>query len=774
MQIEVKLKEVIDMPRPFFNKRFEFSQPDGTKISLIGWGSQFFAIFETEDGYTVVKNPVTEFYDYAKLSADNSYLETTGVRIGAADPATLGIPKHLRISGAAATTMARAASGGEIGTTRWQERIREAKAGKKMMMASRGIIAAPPDRQTKGDYVGLCILIQFPDVKGTISPSEVERFCNQNGYTGFGNSGSVNDYYSEVSGGRVNYTNIVTTAYYTARNNRAYYADPSIPYGARASELVREALEYLRSNGFNFSRLSADSGGFIYAINAFYAGPTVNEWYKGIWPHCGSLSAPYNVGGNRKFKDYQITNMGEELTLGTFCHENGHMICDFPDLYDYGFSGIQSSGIGNYCLMAFGGSDDKNPIHVCAYLKYKAGWADKATTMEEGNSYVARAGVNEFFKLAKNSVEYYIIEARVQEKRDKSLPSAGLFVWHVDELGDNEHEDMTAYRHFECSLVQADNKFDLERGINGGDSKDIFNKRNGSKLGESTRPNSKWWDGTPSGLEITEIGDAGNEIAFKFGDKGRADALKKSSSPDMFIPDNDKKGIKDTIIFEENLLVSSLKVDVDISHTYIGDLIVTLISPSGAQAVIHNNKGDSQDDLKGTFDISSTPSLANLLGQPVKGEWTLEVKDVSAIDKGTLNSWGLEIVGSRGMSNEINVEDAESQKIPDNDAVGITRVLKIDASGKVKNLEVTVDITHTYIGDLVVVLQSPKGSRIVLHDNFGAGQDNIMKTYSAANVPDLEELKGESVSGNWSLKVADMIAQDVGKLNRWSLKIIPE
>lgn len=762
------------MPRPFVNKKFEVSQPDGTKINLIGWGNQFFAIFETEDGYTVVKNPVTEFYDYAKLSDDNSYLETTGVRVGAADPATLAISKHLRISEAAATMTVRAASSGEIGTSRWQERIREGKAAKKMMMASRGIIAAPPERQTKGDYVGLCILIQFPDVQGTISPSEVEKFCNENGYAGFGNSGSVNDYFSEVSGGRVNYTNIVTTTYYTARNNRDYYTDPSIPYGTRSRELIREALEYLKSNGFKFAGLSADSGGYIYAINAFYAGPAVNEWRKGLWPHATSLSTPFNVGGGRKFKDYQITNMGDELTLGTFCHENGHMVCDFPDLYDYGFVGIQSSGIGNYCLMSFGGPDDKNPVHVCAYLKYKAGWADKATTLEGDNSFVARAGVNEFFKIAKDAVEYYIIEARNQEKRDKSLPSAGLAVWHVDEMGDNDNEEMTAYKHFECYLVQADNKFDLERGINGGDSKDLFNKRNVSKLGESTRPHSKWWDGTPSGLEITEIGDAGNEIAFKFSTKGSGNALKKSSSPDMAIPDNDQTGIKDKIVFEENVLVSSLKVDVDISHTYVGDLIVTLISPSGAQAILHDRKGESEDDLKSSFDISSTPSLGNLLGQPVKGEWKLQVQDVSAIDKGTLNSWGLEIMSSGGMSTEVNAEDAASQMIPDNDANGITRSLSINAPSKVKNVEVTVDITHTYIGDLTVTLLSPQGSSVVLHNNFGAGQDNIIKTYSAATVPDLAKLAGETISGKWSLKVADLLAQDVGKLNRWSLKIIPE
>lgn len=139
------------MPRPFYDKKFEFSQPDGTKIDLIGWGNQLFATFETPDGYTVVKNPETGFYDYARLSEDKSYLETTGVRIGTADPRALGISKHLRISEPAATAMARATFGGETGLTRWQERIRAKKNGKIMMMASNGIIAAPPERQTKGD-----------------------------------------------------------------------------------------------------------------------------------------------------------------------------------------------------------------------------------------------------------------------------------------------------------------------------------------------------------------------------------------------------------------------------------------------------------------------------------------------------------------------------------------------------------------------------------------------------------------------------------------------
>jgi len=631
------------MPRPFSNKEFEFSLPDDTLISLRGWGNQHYAVFETTDGYTVVKNPVDNFYEYAKLSADKSFLEPTGFRVGVADPAALGIPKHIRISEPAAKAMARASFDRMTRTTRWQQRIQEEKNAKKMTMVSRGIIAAPPKRKTIGDYVGLCILVQFPDVPGTISKQEVENFCNQKGYTGYGNNGSVNDYYSDVSGGQVNYTNLVTP-YYTAKNNRAYYTNPAIPYGSRARELILEAIEDLKKKGFDFSSLSADNEGFIYALNVFYAGPTVNNWSEGLWPHSWCLAEPVDVGEGKNFFDYQISNMGNQLTLATFCHENGHMVCDFPDLYDYGYDGFQSAGVGNYCLMAFGGSDDKNPVQPCAYLKSKAGWADKETPLVV-NTYTAKAGTNEFFKIAKDPVEYFIIEARTQEKRDKSLPCSGLAIWHVDELGDNERQDMTPQKHFECSLEQADGRFDLEHGVNAGDADDLFSTRNPS-FGDSTKPNSRWWDGTSSGLELRDIGDAPN-IPFKF-------------------------------------------------------------------------------------------------------------------------------VKNGGGNDEINVEEAISQKIPDNQKAGITRSFDIDAPGKVKSVEVSVDITHTYIGDLKVTLESPKGTSIVLHNRFGAGQDNLKKTYSADKTPKLAMLAGETIKGKWSLKVADLAALDKGQLNRWSLKIVPE
>jgi M6 family metalloprotease-like protein len=67
-------------------------------------------------------------------------------------------------------------------------------------------------------------------VSGTITQQEVENYCNQPGYTGFGNNGSVRDYFFETSDGKLTYTNVVTS-YYTAQNNRSYYTDPAVTYG---------------------------------------------------------------------------------------------------------------------------------------------------------------------------------------------------------------------------------------------------------------------------------------------------------------------------------------------------------------------------------------------------------------------------------------------------------------------------------------------------------------------------------------------------------------
>jgi M6 family metalloprotease-like protein len=497
------------MSTPFVNEEFTFTNPDGSTIRVRGTGNQDYAVFETLDGYTVVKDPATGYYKYATLSPDKNQLVPTDANVGEADPQSLGLQRHIRIRQESAKREALLSPLQQGQKSRWQVRRDQKKTRLKAVMPTTDPEALPQATVTVGNYVGLCILIRFPDVADTISQQEVSNFCNVPGYNGFGNNGSVRDYFHDNSRGKLTYTNAVTQ-YYTAAHNRSYYTDPAIAYGTRAKELIIEALNWLKAHSFNFSQLSSDSGGYVYALNVFYVGPTVNNWSEGLWPHSWSLNSAYDAGGGKKLFDYQITNIGSELTLRTFCHENGHMVCDYPDLYDYG---SQSAGVGNYCLMCYGGNN-KNPVQICAYLKNESGWATKADAITPGITATLSAVNNDFYVHAKSATEYMIVENRQKTGRDIFLPDAGLAIWHVDENGSNSNEQMTPALHYECSLVQADNRFDLEKNANTGDSEDLFASPNNTQFSDTTSPNSKWWDGSNSGLNITGISASGPVMTF--------------------------------------------------------------------------------------------------------------------------------------------------------------------------------------------------------------------------------------------------------------------
>jgi M6 family metalloprotease-like protein len=500
------------MSTPFSGREFTFMQPDGTTLRVRGWGDQHHAVFEALNGYTVVQNPMTGFYEYATLSPDKEELLLTGARPRIENPQTLGIARGLRIKREAAKAKAMESTGLPPGTSRWEVRRKQFKTALRYATMAPGIAPAPPQRETVGDFVGICLLIQFPDVSGTLSRDEVDDFCNKPGYTGFGNSGSVYDYFLDVSGGRLRYKNIVTP-YYTAKNPRSYYTNEVVEQPNRARELIKEALDFFLAQGFDFTSLSTDDQSYVYATNVFYAGTRVNNWAKGLWPHSFHLLTAYQLAPGKQVYDYQITDMTDELSLGTFCHENGHMICDFPDLYDYGF---ESAGIGAFCLMCAGANVNvKNPVHINAYLKYRAGWAQSVTRVTTGLNATAPAGANQFFIHRRGPTEYFIIENRYKAGRDQALPSSGLAIWHIDELGDNQNEQMTAALHYECSLEQADGRHDLENDPhNYGDATDLFGAGVNDHFGKGTNPSSRWWDDTDAGLDIRAISSSGAVMTF--------------------------------------------------------------------------------------------------------------------------------------------------------------------------------------------------------------------------------------------------------------------
>lgn len=115
------------------------------------------------------------------------------------------------------------------------------------------------------------------------------------------------------------------------------------------------------------------------------------------------------------------------------------------------------------------------------------------------------------------------------------------------------------------------------------------------------------------------------------------------ATPAIAIPDKNINGVSSTIAIPQSGKVRGLKVGVDITHTYIGDLRVELTSPAGSNVVLWNRAGSDQDNLITTFDPVSTPALATLVGQEMKGNWILKVSDLMGQDVGKLNKWNLEI-----------------------------------------------------------------------------------------------------------------------------------
>jgi extracellular elastinolytic metalloproteinase len=249
-----------------------------------------------------------------------------------------------------------------------------------------------------------------------------------------------------------------------------------------------------------------------------------------------------------------------------------------------------------------------------------------------------------------------------------------------------------------------------------------------------------------------------------------APTVKVEGTPNLAIPDNTAAGISHVLSVTNDGRIKRLTVAVDIAHTFIGDLLVTLVSPTGKTAVVHNRAGGSRDNIVTSFRSEDIPALAGLLGDQAKGDWKLQVADLANTDVGTLQHWGLEM-NLEAANQTIHQEVAPGLAITDNVPSGVSSDITIGQAGTTQGLKVSVDITHTFIGDLRVELVAPSGQSILLHDQSGGSADNLIRSYDSVSSPALEALIGEPTHGSWTLRVRDLAAQDIGKLNRWSLDL---
>ncbi|NOT02921.1 MAG: trypsin-like serine protease [Phycisphaerales bacterium] len=117
---------------------------------------------------------------------------------------------------------------------------------------------------------------------------------------------------------------------------------------------------------------------------------------------------------------------------------------------------------------------------------------------------------------------------------------------------------------------------------------------------------------------------------------------------------------------------------------------------------------------------------------------------------------------------------------PISDNTNITSTVTVNDAFCVGDVDLDVDITHTYIGDLIVELESPGGVTVRLHNRTGGTTENIITRYDDdgdGTIPDgpgqLADFDFGGSQGVWTLTVSDNAGSDTGALNNWSLRLAP-
>ncbi|MEZ4747404.1 MAG: M6 family metalloprotease domain-containing protein [Calditrichia bacterium] len=326
-------------------------------------------------------------------------------------------------------------------------------------------------------------------------------------------SGTLSDYYREISYDQFSFTGTVYQWQTLSRNDDYYEgASSGLGHDSRTGELLKETLQsndvlidfgaYDNDGPDGFPN-SGDDDGFVDFVTIVHAESGGECGNSNMWSHRWTYGAWWNGadfvtddaaanGGKIRIRDYVITpglncDGVTMISKGIFCHEFGHAL-GLPDLYDLDQS---SEGIGNWCLMASGNwLTPDSPAHMSAWCKAQLGWIQPeiislrdstaiSDWLFDGRLLPVETDASALKIYPDDDVnEYFLIAYRTKTGFDKYLPGEGLLVWHVDDTQTSNRNEWVPGsdpgRHFRVALEQADGRWDLENSSNRGDGGDPF------------------------------------------------------------------------------------------------------------------------------------------------------------------------------------------------------------------------------------------------------------------------------------------------------------
>ncbi len=119
------------------------------------------------------------------------------------------------------------------------------------------------------------------------------------------------------------------------------------------------------------------------------------------------------------------------------------------------------------------------------------------------------------------------------------------------------------------------------------------------------------------------------------------------------------------------------------------------------------------------------------------------------------------------------LEYASQQRleIPDGQTDGITSAVQVPEAERIRDIEVSLELEHEFLGDLVIWLLPPWGGQILLQSRALGRLSQLKTIYSLETTSALQSVLNRSAQGEWRLRIVDLVPSCQGRLQRWQLNL---
>ena len=430
---------------PVKNLPVQRIQPNGDTLRCLVSGDEFFHRLHDEQGYTIVLNPQTGWYVYARVL--QGQLVPSQYVPGAVNPAQVGLqPNAIPCA------------------EELQKRHRAWDIPEPYQQP-----APKTSGRNHGTLNNVVIFIRFSDesqccnetltqinTKFNDSSANAVSLYSYFKYTSYNKLRVITHFFPGSTSDTVqSYQDSHPRGYYkpySATNTDGYTTDSE--RSSREFTLLENAATWVNNNGLvpTSLDLDMDNDGKIDNVCFVVSGET-DGWNDLLWPHKWSLyDRTVNINGKRVYTfNFQLAGSGDHyFGVSTLCHEMTHTL-GAPDLYHYdNYTSVSAAGSWDLMHSNSTPPQQTNTLFKMNYLN----WIDSIPTIVDSGSYTMYSlgsGPNNAYKIASpNPHQWYILEYRnANDRFDASIPNSGMLVWRYNDLSsaNNASFDNGAHPH---------------------------------------------------------------------------------------------------------------------------------------------------------------------------------------------------------------------------------------------------------------------------------------------------------------------------------------